>query len=292
MLPFVFIDPTRLGPVQPWGFFLALGFLVGDACWMRRAKLLGYDTKSFRAYVIWLMVMGFFLSHVLDEIFYHPDEIARRPWSLFFVWEGLSSLGGFIGALVGGLGWKYLDVHWRGPLPFLSPRPRPLPLLPFADVSAATFPVGWVFGRLGCALVHDHPGALARAGAFLSVAWPLSAEDGLHHTFGPIHAVYGSTARYDLGLLEFLFSVVLASALVMTWERRLPIGTYLCATALAYSPVRFFMDFLRARDDVPGGDLRQGGLTFAQWICIAFFLVGLGMAWRLLRPTRLRAMRV
>lgn len=283
MFPFVFLDPARLGGVQPWGIFIAVGFLVADALWMRRAKMLGYDLVEFRAFVIWQIVMGFFVAHVLDEIFYHPEQIALHPLSLLYVWEGQSSLGGFVGALVGGLGWKYFEVRRRGLLRWIAPRKTPLALLPFADIGAATFPVAFFFGRLGCALVHDHPGALASPGALFSVAWPLSPEDGVHHVLGPIHVVFGSTSRYDLGLLECLFVLVLAVALATTWKRRLPVGTYLAVVALAYSPVRFAMDFLRAEGGVPGSDLRHGALTFAQWACIAFFVYGCFQLWAILR---------
>lgn len=273
MLPFVFLDPARLYGIQPWGLFVGVCFLVGDALWMRRAKLLGYDVDEFRHFVMWQVAMGFFLGHVLDEIFYHPEQIALRPLSLLFVWEGQSSLGGFVGSLVGGLAWKYFAVRKQGVLPWMTLRKTPLALLPFADVGAATFPVALAIGRAGCAIVHDHPGALASPGALLAVAWPLNPEDGVHHVFGPLHVVYGSTYRYDLGLLESLFVTVLAAALAMTWNRRLPVGTYLTVAALAYSPVRFAMDFLRANDG-PGGDLRHGALTFAQYACIAFFAYG------------------
>ena len=274
MLPFVFLDPARLGGVQPWGIFIAVGFLVGDALWMRRAKLLGYDLSEFRAFVLWQIAMGFFVGHVLDEIFYHPEQIALRPLSPLFVWEGQSSLGGFVGSLVGGLSWKYLEVRKRGLLRWVGLRATPMALLPFADVGAATFPVAFAFGRAGCAIVHDHPGALASPGALLAVAWPLNPEDGVHHILGPLHVVYGSSCRYDLGLLECLFTIVLAAAMAATWKRRLPVGTYLTVAALAYAPVRFAMDFLRATDGVPGGDLRHGALTFAQYACIAFFAYG------------------
>ena len=43
-----------------------------------------------------MLIAGFMGGHMLDEIFYHPQELVKRPWSLFFLWEGLSSFGGFV----------------------------------------------------------------------------------------------------------------------------------------------------------------------------------------------------
>jgi phosphatidylglycerol:prolipoprotein diacylglycerol transferase len=56
----------------------------------------------------------------------------------------------------------------------------------------------------------------------------------------------------------------------------LPIGTYVIVSALAYSPVRFAMDFLRVPQS-EGGDTRYAGLTPAQFGCIALFIYGLVM---------------
>jgi phosphatidylglycerol:prolipoprotein diacylglycerol transferase len=73
-----------------------------------------------------------------------------------------------------------------------------------------------------------------------------------------------------------LFTVLLTAAFALTWRRRLPLGSYVVATALAYSPVRFAMDFLRI-PQAEGGDTRYLGLTPAQYGCIALFLFGIAM---------------
>ena len=59
------------------------------------------------------------------------------------VWTSLSSYGGFFGAVIGGFYWR-----WK----------RELPLFPVLDQIAFGLPLGWFFGRLGCFVVHDHPG--------------------------------------------------------------------------------------------------------------------------------------
>ena len=138
--------------------------------------------------------------------------------------------------------------------------------------------VAWVFGRSGCSSVHDHPGAVATTDTWLAVGYPSSNPSvtdgvGTHITFGPISFILGHFPRYDLGLLELMFTVILAVAFALTWRKRLPTGTYVVAASLAYEPKRFAMDFLRIRD-VDGADPRYGGLTPAQWCCVGLFVFG------------------
>lgn len=238
----------------------------------RRARSLGYDLEKLNSFVTWMLVSGFLLSHVLDQLFYHWDEVLKRPWTLAMPWEGLSSFGGFVGALVGIVLWKYFlidgtRVHLRG---------RPQSILPFADLVLSVFPLGWMFGRAGCATVHDHPGARTTADTLLAVAYPIRPGEGLVTRFGFIEFIRGHDPRFDLGLLELMFTVILAACFALTWRRRLAVGTYVVVSALAYAPVRFAMDFLRV-PAAEGGDTRYAGLTPAQWCCFALFVYGLVM---------------
>src|SRR6185312_13765720 len=91
--------------------------------------------------------------------------------------------------------------------------------------------------------------------------------------------------RFDLGLLEMLFTCIVAACFAVTWHKKLPTGTYVTVVSLAYSPVRFVMDSVRLEPgdpDFPGAtDLRYGAgaleLTPAQWGCIALFAFGIAM---------------
>lgn len=247
---------------------------------------------------------------MLDEIFYHPQELVKRPWSLFFLWEGLSSFGGFTGALIGIILWKYFEAVplLRTPL-FTIPRFRrravTMPILPFADLILSVFPVAWIFGRSGCSVVHDHLGVRAPAGTPLTVAagvpdptktitiaeWfrpdPKAVAIGSEAAPKVRHALeltFGNQAQFDLGLIEMMFTVVLATLLALTWRRKLTTGSYVAATALAYAPVRLAMDFLRLNSTEGNtGDPRYGGFTPGQWACVALFTFGLYMVGRVRR---------
>jgi phosphatidylglycerol:prolipoprotein diacylglycerol transferase len=278
VLPFVWIDPHRTAGIQPFGFFVVLAIIAGELLMRGRARRVGLSDREMRTLFWWCLLLGLLVSHVLDEIFYHPEQIALRPWSLLFVWEGLSSMGGFVGAALAAALWK----HWQ--LDGGRPRRRdaPIAVLPYADVVLATFPVSWAIARVGCTVVHDHPGSITQASTFLSVGYPSGAGDVVQPIVGPIVFIWGREPRYDLGLIEMLFSFLLAGAIAATWRKRLPLGTYVAIVPLAYAPVRFALDFLRATD-LQGSDLRHASLTFAQWACLALFAYGVAMTiyvWR------------
>jgi phosphatidylglycerol---prolipoprotein diacylglyceryl transferase len=274
MIPYIHVPDLHIGPVplHPFGILVATGVLVGSSVVTRRARALGYDLLKLNSFVTWMLVAGFVLSHFLDSLFYHWDEVLKRPWSLAMPWEGLSSFGGFVGAFVGIVLWKYLVIDDGR----LRRRDRPHPILPFADLVLSVFPIGWAFGRAGCSTVHDHPGARATADTLLAVAYPLRPGEGTVTKLGFIELIHGHDPRFDLGLLELMFTVIVAVCFALTWRRRLATGTYVVASALAYAPVRFAMDFLRVSQN-EGGDTRYANLTPAQWSCIALFMYGLSM---------------
>ncbi len=285
MIPYVHVPDLHLGPitVHPFGALVTIAVLLGIELASRRARRLGLEEQRFASFVRWMLGFGFVGGHVLDQIFYHPDEIVRHWWSLLMLWQGLSSFGGFTGALVGVLLWRQLELK---PGVGLRLRDRPEPILPYCDVILAVFPVAWIFGRAGCATVHDHPGVLLREvhdplAGMLAVGYPGPGEAVAPDAFT---ALQGHAPRFDLGLLEMLFAVVLSGLLALTWRRRLPTGTYVVVVSLAYAPVRFAMDFLRitVAEDPANADLRYGPsfllLTPAQWESAALFVFGLVMA--------------
>ena len=139
-------------------------------------------------------------------------------------------------------------VHWRGPRLVLG---------------CSGLVVGWVFGRLGCTLVHDHIGKLSDFA--LAIRFP----DG---------------ARHDLGFYELLYTVLVLVPAVI-WLNRLPRrpGTAICLIPLLYAPARFLGDFLRV--SLPGHDPRYAGLTLAQYACIAVAGLVLALAYRLRRTS-------
>ncbi len=240
------INPAHPPTIKPFGTLVALGVYIGSIVAMRHARDRGLNEKKMSEFIFWVIGFGFLGGHVLDAIFYHPDRVMKDPLYLIKLWEGLSSYGGFIGAMCGGFAWR------------LS---RKEPILGYTEVVASVFPLGWVFGRAGCASVHDHPGRLSEA--WFAVQWP--------------HG-HGAIGRFDLGLIEMVLTIPLALAFWILWQKKpqRPLGFYTGIMCAAYAPVRFVLDFFRENEgDLLGGDPRYGGLTPAQWAC--FGLLGVGI---------------
>ncbi len=282
MVPYIHIPDVPIGSLKlhPFGILVATGVVLGTWMTMKRARARGVDTEELNSFITWMLVGGFLGGHMLDQIFYHPDELVMRPWSLFMLWEGLSSFGGFIGGLIGVGLWKYYEAVPKISLGFLGTihsfhrRKKARPVLPLADLIMSVFPVAWIFGRSGCTVVHDHPGSSAPKDFPLAVGYPLHVPPTPDHKFLFVELSNGPVLRYDLGLLELVFTTVLSLFIVLTWRRKLPTGSYLAVAALAYAPVRFVMDNFRIREG-SAADPRYGALTPAQYSCIALGLVGL-----------------
>jgi len=237
------IPPADLS-IKPFGTLVAIGVYVGAWLATRYARRIGLEERRMASFLVWVVATGFVLSHVLDVVFYYPERLMRDPLSILRLWDGLSSYGGFVGAIVGALLWR-----WR----------KRLAILPYAEAMASAFPVAWVFGRAGCSVAHDHPGL--RSEAWLAVRYP----DG---------------GRFDLGLCEMLLTLPLAIAFLLLRKRQRPMGFFLAVMTVAYAPTRLALDFLRSYEPVHGSamvaaiDPRYGPFTPAQWASVALLAFG------------------
>jgi phosphatidylglycerol:prolipoprotein diacylglycerol transferase len=246
VLPYIDL-PLKIWIFPIFGLFVATAVIVGITLARRRVDKHHLDRDRVESYINWMLIGGGAGAHIFDSLFYHPDELLHRPWSLFMFWEGLSSFGGFAGAAIGALLWKkYRNAGG--------------PILPYMDHIASVFPISWILGRMGCTVVHDHKGKAAAVPNLLTVAFP----DGPH---------------YDLGLLEMLYAVVISVVVASLWGKERKVGTYLGIMCILYAPMRFALDFLRVSDG-PTGDRRYLALTPAQWACIALLVFGITVFFR------------
>lgn len=243
MIPAIDLAEFRVFGVtfHTFGLLVALGVLLGHQMTVLRARALGLPTARVDRFVLVVFAGGFLAGHMLDAIFYHPEVLRRDPLELFMLHHGLSSFGGIIGAVVAGL--VYVRVHRLDPWVF-------------TDLAAYAFPFGWLLGRLGCAVVHDHPGRL---------------------TGSPLGVRFAGGTRFDLGLIEFALTPLLIVLVVLVARRTRRPGMVSGALAVAYALMRFPLDFLRATDLGPESDPRYAGLTPAQWACLGMLALGLWM---------------
>jgi len=210
------IPGTEIG-LQPFGVLVMIGVLAGMRLSEWHGAKLGMRRDVISDCATHVVIIGFVLGHIFDMVFYYPEKIRERPWELLMIWTSLSSYGGFFGAVVGGFYWR-----WR----------RKLPLFPTLDQIAFGLPLGWFFGRLGCFVVHDHPGSVTDF--FLAV-------DDFPYN--------GVTApRHDLGLYEVFWSALVVPLFLFLDRKPRPFGFWLGLISVLYAPVRFGLDFLREAD--------------------------------------------
>src|SRR4051812_26760921 len=99
---------------------VALAMLVGMGMVRRRAAKGGLDPFVADRLVTWVLLGGFAGAHLVDRLVYFPAQTWADPIRLLKFWEGLSSFGGFLGAIVGAVlffrrvggahRWGYLDA--------------------------------------------------------------------------------------------------------------------------------------------------------------------------------------
>jgi phosphatidylglycerol:prolipoprotein diacylglycerol transferase len=242
MLPYV--DPPVLGlggaQVSAFSILVLLAGVTGFELVVRRAPRAGLARAEAARLAVWTLLLGFLGSHVFAELTTCPARVREDPRVLLWFWGSLSSLGGMLGGSLGAC---------------LAARARRLPgrsTLRFLDLVAFAAPFAWALGRLGCALVHDHPGVVSRH--WLAVDFP-------------------SGPRLDLGLLELPLHLGLALAFLLL-HRCTREGLFLGLFLAIYGPVRFALDFLRI------GETRHLGLTPAQLLCAGASLLGLWLCLR------------
>ncbi len=241
-------------PIDPWATLVCIGFVVGLEVARWRGIQLGLDTRDVVDGAVFIVLMGFVVAHVVTVLFYFPERLAEDGiMSLLRVWEGFSSTGGFIGAVLGAwIFYTYIRPHAGA--------------MRHADVITFGFPFGWFFGRLGCTVVHDHIGSVT--------TFPLAMD--FDNGFGPWAegAAYASGIRHELGMYEAAYMLVVC-ALFWTWGKRdrAP-GFFLAWFAILYAPVRFVLEFLR-NTDLAHQDARYLGLTPAQYGMVAMLAAGL-----------------
>lgn len=236
MIPYYQLDAIIIGPItiHVWGLMVALGIIAGLLYSTRLAKkhLMSEDVILDAA--IWSLISALVFARLFHVFFYAPNFYFSNPLNILKIWEGgLSSLGGFFGAFIALFVFAYLRKFTLREL------------LPYADIASVGLWLGWGIGRIGCFLIHDHPGMLSNS--FLAVNFP-------------------SGARFDLGLFDSLLGFALFAVFAPLFNRLTKIKSGLVAAYswLSYAVVRFFFDFLRATD-LPGSDVRYLHLTPAQW---------------------------
>lgn len=243
MVPYVTVGAIDIFgfELQPFFLLVIIGVLTGVFLFDRICKRGGpIDRRVALHFPEVCLVFGFIGAHLVHVLFYHPELMKDDAWVLFKIWGGYSSFGGFLGGFLGGI--IYLKLNR-------------VPVMPYGDRVLFALLTGWIFGRTGCAVTHDHPGI--HTDFFLGVKFP----DGVRH---------------DLGFYELLVTIALVGILYLIARRPHRTGTIVGALILIYSPIRFFFDFLRVTEG-HYADSRFLGLTPAQYGMILMTIAGIAL---------------
>jgi phosphatidylglycerol:prolipoprotein diacylglycerol transferase len=231
--------------ISSFDLLVVAAVVVGHQLAFRRAARRGFDQDLAWRVVTWTVLLGLVGSHLGAILLYQPRRALEEPLLLLQVWGAMSSTGGVVGGAAGGW-WAMRREGLDGPR-----------RLAFLDVIAFAFPFAWIFGRAGCALAHDHLGVASTS--WLAVAFP-------------------GGGRLDLGLLELLWTLVMAGLWLVLDRRPRPSGFFLAAWLLLYTPVRIALDALRTDDT-----RLLLGLTGAQLAAAAGLAAGVWLTLRLAR---------
>src|SRR6185295_13710423 len=109
--------------------------------------------------VFWMLSAGF-AGALLLKLVYAPGflhVLLTDPRGLLGMAGGIASFGGLFAGLAGGVIYLWRTV--KAPA-----------MWGYMDALAFVFPRAWLFGRIGCALSHDHPGM--RTASWIGVRYP------------------------------------------------------------------------------------------------------------------------
>ena len=247
MLPWFEFTTVSLGPipVHVWGFWVALGVVVGTTILTWRLGRLGVSKEFPLDLALAITVGGFIGARIFHVVFYEPQFFVAHPWEIIKIWHGgLSSYGGFVGAAVG----FFFFARKSG---FQKIKQR-LSLLKICDELSFAALFAWMIGRIGCVMIHDHLGV---------------------HSNCPFAFAKPDGPRLDMAFLEILGLVPLAVFFFWARKKHWPEGIRTGVLFVYYGILRFILDFFRATD-IASPDARYWGLTPAQYFSILMLMLG------------------
>jgi phosphatidylglycerol:prolipoprotein diacylglycerol transferase len=213
MIPYFAQPVFNVGPFQihAFGVLAAIAVLLGGRIILLRAHRQGIPAEQMFRFCFWVYVCamaGAYLSKtVLDDF---PAFLAD-PARVFRVSLGVRSVGGITGGFLAALVWcrfHRLSLYES---------------LRRMDIIAYAMPFAWMIGRLGCTLAHDHRGIASNS--WIAVKFP-------------------EGARYDLGLIEFLFLIGMTALFRFLDRHPRPAGFFFGLYGVMYGGFRIWLDTL------------------------------------------------
>ena len=195
--------------VQPWGFMVAIGFLIGLWMIVMEAKKKNLEVETIYALALAMLAGGIIGARLLWIFTEAPKNLSLMNYLNFWqgglAWYG-GLIGGFLLICLYSI-WKKLNL-WR-----------------YLDVIALGLPLGMAIGRVGCYLIGDH------LGKGTVMPWAILMYGQLTH---PV-------VLYEIILLLGIFGL-----LIYLRDKNLKEGSLFSMFIVSYSIGRFLIDFFRA----------------------------------------------
>ncbi|EKD67833.1 MAG: prolipoprotein diacylglyceryl transferase [uncultured bacterium] len=243
MLPWFEFTTVHLGPIpiQVWGFFVALGMLLSMLLIQKESKRKNFSAEPLLDLALKMIVYGVIGARIFHIFFYEPAFFIAHPAEIIAIWHGgLSSFGGLLGAMLAffiALKRKKIQVQF---------------LTIYGNIIAYSALFGWMVGRIGCLMIHDHLGKESEC--FLAFDSPQGK-------------------RLDMALLEIIGLLPLAIAFFVLKKKKKE-DMFAPLLFVYYGLLRFILDFWRAEASFATGDVRYLGLTPAQYFAMVLVVFG------------------
>ncbi len=206
MIPYYPQPTLRLGPfeIHAYGVMAAMAVLASGWIIVRRGRRAGFPGEDLFQLWFWMYLGAAVGAHLFSTVIDDFPRFLAGP-SRVSHFHGISSIGAGSVAFLAGILWC-----WARRLSLFDS-------LRLLDIMAFAMPFAWTFGRLGCALAHDHRG-------FASTSW--------------IAVRFPEGPRYDLGLIEFLLLIGMSAVFLIVDLKPRPAGFFTGLVGVMYGGIR------------------------------------------------------
>jgi phosphatidylglycerol---prolipoprotein diacylglyceryl transferase len=247
MHPFVF--KTEAYALRWENVMIMFGIIA--AVWLAHRRS-AHKGKAYQEMIldlsIWLIPAGIIGARVWELLFTWRDY-AANPLQMLAIWNGgMSIQGSVLGGLVVAVifAWKRQVRVWE-----------------LLDILALPVLLGQALGRIGCLTSGD---AFGRPVS--EVPWWPHWLGVVYHPESPAGIIYGKMPLIPAEALEGLVDFLILAVLLWYKPRREVPGRVSLAYVIAYSVLRFTLEFLRA-DSLMVGGLKAAQLLSAAAVAVA-----------------------
>lgn len=248
----MFPDLIMIGgfTIHTYGVLTAIGLIVGFYVGLYFAKREGINERDYEN-IFFITVFSGIVGARVAYILEHREDFSS-VLDFFAVWNGgIDWFGGFIGGMIGAIGYKVY---------------KNLPALKLMDIAAISIPIGHFFGRLGCTSAgccHGKPVPEDSPFRDIAIIFP----DNPHCQAPPGIPLYPTQPAEAVGNLIIFF------VLFTLYRRKSFDGQIFSLYLILYGVERFLLEFWRGvTPPIP-----WLGLTWNQVITIMMVLAGMAL---------------